>query len=224
MGRFILHQAVACGGRARGFNQGAASTNCAVYASDWLSFRLTERGDPFTRTTAVEKAFLRPVQHFPALYNEGVAGEGKIVVTVPDNAPDGAYQTDATSAKSSWGQNGPAIILGATLRTQERITPRAASAKQSVELTPTTEGFDDWLVAVFRQPGCNFLALHPVGNGVAHAIATFTTEKEFWLFDSLVGELMVPIDNVAAWYRTELAREHFTGRSMVSVTPLTIHG
>jgi hypothetical protein len=219
----MLHQAVACGGAARGFNQGAASPNCAVYATEWLAYKLTDKLDPFTKTIRVTRQFITPAIHFPKLHNNDLAANGQIVIEVADNAPTNEYAKAAEQTKKAWGPTGLQIRIGAVSYLSTLITPRRSTQGPEDGKAPKGADFHAWMLATLTRPGPTMLTLQPSSPGPAHMIATFTTDKEFWLFDSLAGELRLPIDNLPEWYGTPLAQEHFTSRSSVTTNPLVIH-
>ena len=59
------------------------------------------------------------------------------------------------------------------------------------------------LLAYFRQPGMNLWTLSPVSPGTGHFMATHVTDTEFWMFDSLVGEAMIPLVQLDNWFKSK---------------------
>ena len=221
MSRYILHQAVACGGTARGFNQGK-SENCAVYASEWLSYRVNGQSDPFSRTDPVAREFTAVVRNFPALYQGEHAMGDQVAITVADNAPKSEYEDACTRVKAPWGKIGAAILVKSVTHLCERIAPRFARVGQDQYVKQNSPDYRGTLLAAMARPGLTVVTLSPVQYGPNHMVALHVTDTEFAMFDPLAGELTLSPVTVPTWFDTPAVQEYFTKRAAVTVTPLTL--
>lgn len=224
MSRYILGQAVACGGTARGFAQGAASASCGVFASDWLADRLAGTDTVFQKTDPVGKKLESVAACFAGKPDSGVDGRylmgspadsdgmRKVLVTVWDRKPTADYAATATTIKGKWGTMAVTIEPRVTAYLREKAgllkpekdveykvseynTPAAGPADGSAEKQARLA-----LLACFRKSGMNLWSLTPVNLGNGHFMATHVTAAEFWIFDSLVGEATIPLDQLDNWF------------------------
>jgi hypothetical protein len=222
--RYILGQAVACGGTARGFNQGVGSASCGVFASDWLADRLAGTDAVFQKTTPVAKDLRGLAFYFAGTGESGVDGRysmgtivspgdgpARVEVTVRDYVPTKDYASAADDIKKTWGSMAVLIIPRVTsyLQTTAGLVKPGKDAAFEVSRhdMPATGPADDEeekqarlaLLAYFRNPGMNLWSLAPV-QGTGHFMATNVTATEFWIFDSLVGEAMIPLSQLDNWF------------------------
>ena len=222
MSRYILHQAVACGGAARGFNQGGAATTCAVYASEWLSYKVNGQSDPFSRTDPVAREFTAVVRNFPALYQGQHAAGDKVAITVADHAPKADYAQSSAQTKASWGTVGGQIERRAVLNLSDRITPRQAVKGAELTAMHGTEEYREELFAMLSRPGPALVSMSPRDLGTGHVAALYVTDSEFCMFDSLVGELVLPLANLRTWFDTDKVSEYFDKRAYVSAFAIVL--
>ncbi len=228
MSRYILGQAVACGGTARGFSQGRGSASCGVFASDWLADRLANTDTVFQNAAPVQKELCALADYFagtagctvPGRYSLAEVinandGTQKVLVTVYDHVPTADYVAAADAIKKSWGTP---MAVNLKPKVARYLQEKAGLVKpqKDVDYPVTglpipgegpTVGPDEEqarlaLLAYFRQAGMNLWTLSPA-QGTGHLMATHVTATEFWIFDSLVGEAMIPLVQLDNWFKSK---------------------
>jgi hypothetical protein len=216
MTRYVLTQAVACGGRARGFDQGAKNVTCAVYVSDWIIARFRQE-DYFSqgRVTERPKGLSAAPQYFAGKQNSAVAGfytmgeaadfDGtlKVVVTVCDYEPSQAYKENSERRRVNWGTMLATVRPHAMLYINEQIGLKAGGEEASLD--PRNPDELGKFCTRLREPGFTFWR---VFNSINHAIGTWCSEGHLWLFDPLVGETVVPLEWIESWFSSALGQQY----------------
>lgn len=223
MPRQIVNQAIACGGRARGYAQGADTTTCAVYSSEWLADQATGADTVFTRADRIDRDIPGVVEYRPQLYvyTEANPVNGKIPVAVPDYKPTAVFHDEAAGKKVAWGNVGATITLKALGNLSARTAPRVASTVKAGEViySPMLDE-PEFLLTALTVVGFKIVSIM---RAAGHMTAMNTTDTEFRFFDPLVGEVVLPLANLAAWFETALVQEHFTKNvQSIVVTPVAL--
>jgi hypothetical protein len=229
MSRYILHQAVVCGGIARGFQQAADAVTCGVYASDWLTDQVNESDHVFARATPQRRSLVKPVPYFSAPDPPEVKGrykimspmppppeDNRVVVEICDYQPAKEYVDAATSIKKTWGSMAPQIKIGFTDRLKEQAhlqmggqAPKFDVSDQPALIELGGDPVDKRatraeLLGYLRQPGINIWSLAALEAGATgHIMATYCTRDKFRIFDSLRGETTMPTVQIDNWFNSE---------------------
>lgn len=216
--RYILHDAVACNGTARGFDQGDGTTTCAVYAADWLAHQILGDNGFFTRATA-SKTWTRPIAPADNYHGQLVPVDGKIAVVIDDSTPTSEYHDEAQATKTEWGSTGSIILTGQLIRINRKIVAkrRSAGSGPSISLFPAADR-DDLLQFVTTPEQYHLIATQ---FGTGHAVASHTTASHFSFFDPKVGELSLPLGQVDRWLDKEHTKTYFTAMKTLTATRLT---
>lgn len=223
MSRMILNQAVACGGTARGFDQGQSSMTCAVFGSDWLAAKLKADGsDPVFEQAEPKQPDLNAVPfYFAGTPESAVAGSyemgklmdfdgrQKVQVKVCDYKPKPEYLKAATEMKNTWGPFGNLIKPRVIEYLKQRAGLQLGGQAPEFTVSPPDEAELAGLLVYLKKPGNNVWALRPQEIGqTGHIMATYCTAERFWIFDSLRGEAGVPLEQVDNWFSSEYVKSY----------------